>query len=382
MSAAAAALLRSSHWRRHGGRDHFFSTSSFNHPAPLSTRMMPLSKVLRCSIAGRYKGFRFGYKRSARSSVGICAIEMPYVGPRQAAMAARARRALARPGTENGDMPHNRSTLLYFAGSLDVCCYGQAARCAVGRLKLAAQSDPTVLIRPQMPLKPELAGPCLRSVLDSLGFRRVEMRASPTGSTSARQLSASTWPRHEPVASSNKGVAPEVAYGHNALLTRSMLDLSERDMASSLWCLVPAGDSALTDRLYSAIASGCLPIVIADELRGAFPTHARYEDFWLRVTMKDFVRHPEKLLHQLRAIPKHEVLRGRRMLRTRIQACSNHVCVPQHARRAPMHMYRCFVGRKPCPTTPETCFTTLMGVASPLTSYKRPQPDACRFSST
>ena len=74
--ASAHALQASPHWLRSGGRNHFFVSTGFNHPATLFARMSPLSKLLRCSAVGRYKQFLFGYKRSAKSAVGICAIEM------------------------------------------------------------------------------------------------------------------------------------------------------------------------------------------------------------------------------------------------------------------------------------------------------------------
>ena len=201
MVAASRALVSSAHWLRSAGRDHFFATTSFNHPAPLSTRMLPLSKVLRCAIAGRYKGFLFGYKRSAKSSVGICAIEMPYTGPRQAALAQSAARAVLSSihrngsgasasgiGSGNGGDTANfnvhagRPTLLYFAGALDVCCYGRDARCAVGKLKVAALHDEAVVIRPQLPVDGHPPGPCLLKMQQAQ--QQVQQQAKPETSTS------------------------------------------------------------------------------------------------------------------------------------------------------------------------------------------------------
>jgi hypothetical protein len=57
MMAAHEALLASAHFRRRGGRDHLFVSSGFRHPTDLFTRMAPLSRALRCSMAGRYKSF-------------------------------------------------------------------------------------------------------------------------------------------------------------------------------------------------------------------------------------------------------------------------------------------------------------------------------------
>jgi len=81
MRAASAALHASPHWQASGGRDHFVLSTAFNHPTSIVTRTLPLSKALRCSMAGRYKSFSLAYPRSAKSSWGVCAIEAPYVLP-------------------------------------------------------------------------------------------------------------------------------------------------------------------------------------------------------------------------------------------------------------------------------------------------------------
>ena len=410
MLAASRALAASPHWLRSGGKDHIFASSSFNHPAPLAARMGPLSKLLRCAVAGRYKAFLFGYKRSAKSSVGLCSIELPYVSPRQATLAAAAARAasqtlanrLASPpanagiaGSRNStsadainelaSSPRHlhaisasspRQTLLYFAGAIDVCCYGQQVRCAVGRLKVASRLDPDVSIKPQMPVDLANAGPCLKKMQAAL--RQTDARdrgtnlgpggitaaggsggvtaaggsggvtavggsggvtaaggralgqlrgtlgeAGPKTSawTGARSLSAA----QSAIGSMSGGVkragagdgglsASQLPHGHGSLLTDSMLRQTDRDMAQSVWCLIPAGDSAITDRLYAAIAAGCLPIVLADELKGAFATRANYETFWMRVSMKSFISRPEQLLARLRSISPAEVQRRQQRL--------------------------------------------------------------------
>lgn len=107
------------------------------------------------------------------------------------------------------------------------------------------------------------------------------------------------------------------AFGHNSELTPSMLRATDRDMLTSVFCLVPAGDSAITDRLYVAIASGCLPVVLADELHGAFPSRAKYDTFWIKLPMRDFVRRPEHLLAHLRSLPPKEVAERQRRLAER-----------------------------------------------------------------
>ena len=193
MRAASAALHASPHWQASGGRDHFVLSTAFNHPTSIVTRTLPLSKALRCSMAGRYKSFSLAYPRSAKSSWGVCAIEAPYVSPVQASLAEGARRmALASPIARSST--HARPILLHFAGGLDVCCYGHAARCAVGQLLVAALDPQTadVLLRPQMPTSRSLAGPCLLRTVSALlaKYRRLQAAARASGLGHLGELAA------------------------------------------------------------------------------------------------------------------------------------------------------------------------------------------------
>jgi len=70
----------------------------------------------------------------------------------------------------------------------------------------------------------------------------------------------------------------------------------------------------VTDRLYTSMAAGCVPVVIADEVKGAFASRVRYEDWWVRVPMRDFVRRPERLLEVLRGISAQDLERRQRRL--------------------------------------------------------------------
>jgi hypothetical protein len=64
------------------------------------------------------------------------------------------------------------------------------------------------------------------------------------------------------------------------------------------------------------MAAGCLPVVVANRLSGAFASHVPYGRFWIRVDEKVFVAKPTLLLELLRRIPPAEVLARRaRMLR-------------------------------------------------------------------
>jgi hypothetical protein len=272
---------------------------------------------------------------------------MPYIGPRQGALALTAARLLgadlpagreirgiasATTGKIRGtrlEAGHtiashghlSRPVLVYFAGALDVCCYGKEVRCAIGRLNVAARGASDVLIRPQLPVNQAHSGPCLKrmqTAMEQAEYRAVgrmagERLKSDASEASRPQSRVLSFARtgETPNSSSNSAFhgASLQAHGHGSLLTEDMLRRSDRDMASSVFCLIPAGDSAITDRLYAAIASGCLPVVLADELKGAFERQAQYTSFWDRVPMKEFVRRPDQLLVRLRAIPLEEVRR-------------------------------------------------------------------------
>ena len=135
MEAATSVLLASPYWRRRGGSDHFFASTAYNHPSPMAYRMAPLNKALRCAIAGRYREFLFADKHSAKSAVGLCTVTLPYVSPLQSALATQAAgHAVGEDGV--GSVGRlglgRRARFLYFAGALDVCCYGRDVRCKVG----------------------------------------------------------------------------------------------------------------------------------------------------------------------------------------------------------------------------------------------------------
>ena len=133
MTAAAAELRASASWLRHGGADHFFVTSAWSLSGSptlsLAARMQPLNHALGCGSAGRYKSF--GPHSPGTSSVAACTFEVPY----QANLAAS---KLYRPREDARALP--RTTLLHFAGALDVCCTGRLIRCAIAPIYAAAVS--------------------------------------------------------------------------------------------------------------------------------------------------------------------------------------------------------------------------------------------------
>ena len=85
-------------------------------------------------------------------------------------------------------------------------------------------------------------------------------------------------------------------------------------MGDSRFCLIPAGDNEVSSRLYSAMSAGCVPIVIANQLSGAFASHVPYARFWVRVEQQTFMANPLKLLGKLRAITSAELAERRALM--------------------------------------------------------------------
>ena len=81
-----------------------------------------------------------------------------------------------------------------------------------------------------------------------------------------------------------------------------------------VFCLIPAGDSIVTDRLYTAVAAGCLPVVLAIVKPGAYKEAVNYSAFWHTPSNRAFVRDPNALVAELRAMPAQEVARRQRAM--------------------------------------------------------------------
>ena len=175
-----------------------------------------------------------------------------------------------------------RTRLLFFAGSLDVCCTGAAIRCAIGPLFVATfGTDPDVLVRPTG------RGACTRRALEGAANK-----------TRAAGGDASALPVY--VANASRQVAADV------------VNQTAHEMATSLFCLVPAGDTCVTSRLYAAMALGCIPVVLCDGLTGALPEYGRYSSWWVKHPTRTFLRDATAVLRELRALPPADVARRQR----------------------------------------------------------------------
>jgi xylogalacturonan beta-1,3-xylosyltransferase len=74
-------------------------------------------------------------------------------------------------------------------------------------------------------------------------------------------------------------------------------------MSNSVFCLAPEGIFAFTPRISESIFSGCIPVIISDSFEPPFSHDIDYEQFSVRVTMKDLPNLPSIIKN----IPKEVV---------------------------------------------------------------------------
>ena len=307
MEKAAAALRSSASYAAHGGADHFFATSAWSisgSSLSLSARMAPLSNALSCGSAGRYKTFPSHGPFS--SAVAACTFELPY----QANLASS---RLYRSPSDPRALP--RTNLLHFAGALDVCCTGRAIRCAIAPLYAAAASGELsdVIVRPIIPTS--LKGkPCTSKALNlaAAAIKNRTAHAGGGGGRSGGKGGGSSFAAAAAAAAAPPG--RRLAYIWRWAVNNSDVDLMAREMATTVFCLSPAGDNCVSARFFSAVAAGCLPVVICDHLAGAFPSAVAYESFWIKYKQSQWTSDPLSLLRRLREMPASEILRRQKAM--------------------------------------------------------------------
>ncbi|KAF5960309.1 hypothetical protein HYC85_001518 [Camellia sinensis] len=105
---------------------------------------------------------------------------------------------------------------------------------------------------------------------------------------------------------------------------------AQNGMRKSIFCLNPAGDTPSSARLFDAIVSGCIPIIISDELELPFEGILDYRKIALFVSSSDAVQ-PGWLLTFLKSI-SHAQIREMRMHLVKI--AGKLVNIKLHTRRS------------------------------------------------
>ncbi|KAK8627993.1 hypothetical protein V6N13_063706 [Hibiscus sabdariffa] len=89
--------------------------------------------------------------------------------------------------------------------------------------------------------------------------------------------------------------------------------VAQMGMRTSTFCLSPAGDTPSSARLFDAIVSGCIPVIISDELELPFEGILDYRKISIFVSSTDAVQ-PGWLLTYLKSISSTQIRKMRRNL--------------------------------------------------------------------
>ncbi|KAK8690185.1 hypothetical protein V6N13_088886 [Hibiscus sabdariffa] len=88
---------------------------------------------------------------------------------------------------------------------------------------------------------------------------------------------------------------------------------AQKGMRTSIFCLSPAGDTPSSARLFDAVVSGCIPVIISDELELPFEGILDYRKIAIFVSSIDAVQ-PGWLLRYLKGISSTQIREMRRNL--------------------------------------------------------------------
>lgn len=90
-------------------------------------------------------------------------------------------------------------------------------------------------------------------------------------------------------------------------------EAAQRGMRKSIFCLSPAGDTPSSARLFDAIVSGCIPVIVSDELELPFEGILDYQKIALFVSSSDAMQ-PGWLLTFLKSISPAQIKEMQRNL--------------------------------------------------------------------
>ncbi|XP_021829560.1 probable arabinosyltransferase ARAD1 [Prunus avium] len=88
-----------------------------------------------------------------------------------------------------------------------------------------------------------------------------------------------------------------------SVATGDNIKASSQRMRSSKFCLHPAGDTPSSCRLFDAIVSHCVPVIVSDEIELPFEDEIDYTKFSLFFSFKEALE-PGYMVDQLRKFPK------------------------------------------------------------------------------
>ncbi|KAJ1391626.1 Exostosin-like [Sesbania bispinosa] len=90
-----------------------------------------------------------------------------------------------------------------------------------------------------------------------------------------------------------------------SIATGENIKLSSKGMRSSKFCLHPAGDTPSSCRLFDAIVSHCVPVIVSDQIELPFEDEIDYSQFSVFFSFKEALE-PGYMINQLRKFPKQK----------------------------------------------------------------------------
>ncbi|TKY59885.1 arabinosyltransferase ARAD1 [Spatholobus suberectus] len=90
-----------------------------------------------------------------------------------------------------------------------------------------------------------------------------------------------------------------------SVATEENIKTSSKGMRSSKFCLHPAGDTPSSCRLFDAIVSHCVPVIVSDQIELPFEDEIDYSQFSVFFSFKEALQ-PGYMIDQLRKFPKEK----------------------------------------------------------------------------
>ncbi|XVF85250.1 hypothetical protein PTKIN_Ptkin17bG0102800 [Pterospermum kingtungense] len=95
----------------------------------------------------------------------------------------------------------------------------------------------------------------------------------------------------------------DAVHYEKTVATPTNIKISTEGMRSSKFCLHPAGDTPSSCRLFDAIVSHCVPVIVSDRIELPYEDEIDYTEFSIFISMKEALE-PGYLVDQLHQVPK------------------------------------------------------------------------------
>lgn len=107
---------------------------------------------------------------------------------------------------------------------------------------------------------------------------------------------------------------PAVIYLAHSFISFLLMYQSTEGMRSSKFCLHPAGDTPSSCRLFDAIVSHCVPVIVSDQIELPYEDEIDYSQFSVFFSINEAIQ-PGYMVDQLRQIPKERWIKMWKLLK-------------------------------------------------------------------